>query len=376
MRTPLLARIYLFFCWLFASKKPSGGRVELVFVETKTTNTEQQGVDYEVDDVPSLGEAAAAYLLHESPQRSSLAELLERSHKQAQAIDMLSPMDDPNAWLSSPAYEAPSSVDIARCQAEIDRIYGTTKERGGERSIMKLVWNGDRKFWPELYMSWDALGRPNKPATKRPRVRFKTLRDAHGRIERDVFPPRWLILTRLEREQFPNYAAESWVMDAGMRVFKQIRPDEPPPVYWLWWTTIAEHTVHCCGTADENNMKCFGRYASPEYIYEQLRQQKAADEEQGLHNPFEQIDEAMIRGIENDTNGYAMEIKKLKIESEISIENPWAMIGPKAAMKLGINTTEKARKLVTDYYDKKFQDASSDKVLRQRKEQQENGIII
>lgn len=354
MSTPILARVYRFFAWLFGWNEPTTGQVLLEVIDIDKVKCDVCE-DASVPDKPEAKPLSVA----------------------APAFIFLSPMDDPHVWLSSPAYDPPASVDIARCQKEIDSIYGTTVERGGEKSIMKLVWNGDRKYWHELYMSWHSNGQPNAPAFPRPRVRFKTFRDKHGKIIRDVFPPRWLILTRLEPEQFPNYTQESWVMDRTMRVFKQIRPDEPPPVYWLWFATIAEHNDHCCGTADSNRLKCFGKYAPPEYIYENLRNQRKADAEQGIkQSPFEMVNESFINEIENDMNGYKMEVAKLQIDAEISIENPWATIGPKAAMKLGIHTTKDARKLVSDYYDKKLQDISSDRLNRQKREKQESGIIL
>lgn len=59
------------------------------------------------------------------------------------------PLDDPNAWLRSAAHDAPlSSDEIASVQAEIDGIIGTTRDN---KSIAKLVWNGDRAFWKKMH---------------------------------------------------------------------------------------------------------------------------------------------------------------------------------------------------------------------------------
>lgn len=274
-------------------------------------------------------------------------------------IQLTRPIDDPNMWARTAMYDAPAAVDVERCQKEIDAIYGTT--RGGE-PIMKLVWNGDRRYWHELFMSWDATGKPNAPVVKRPRVRFKALRDKNDKLIRDVFPPRWLILVRLEPEQYPNYAMESWIWDPAARRAKCMRPDTPPSVYWLWFATIAKHNDHCCSTARKHQYKCYGEYAPPQFIYDFLGSQKRADEAAGLKfNPFEAIDQSMISELEAGCNGYEYEIQQLAIEHEIYVENPMALIGPAAAIRAGIDTPAKARQVVDEFYDRKKQEAASGK---------------
>lgn len=280
----------------------------------------------------------------------------------APEIRSIHPRDDPNEWARLPYYDPPADVDIQRCQREIDGIYGTTKERGGETSIMKLVWNGDRRYWHELYMSWHADGKPNAPVVKRPRVRFKAQRDAKGKLIRDVFPPRWLILIRLEAEQYPNYAMESWIWDPAARTNKCMRPDTPPPVYWLWFATIARHNDHCCVTRAKLNYKCYGEYAPPSYIYDFIGEQKKADLAAGRRiGPFDKIDGAMISQIEANCNGYEYEIRQLEMEREIYMEAPMALIGPAAAIKAGIDTPKKARAAVDEFYKRKIQEAASQK---------------
>lgn len=268
----------------------------------------------------------------------------------------LHPLDDPQVWLDHPLHQPPAGVDVARCQREIDSIFGVTRDN---QPIIKLVWNGDVSFWLEYFMSWDATGRPNAPAVKRPRVKFKNFRDRFGKLIRDVFPPRFLLLARLEPEQYADaYQRESYFFAPEIGAMKQIRPDEPPPVYYLWYATIARHDEFCCQISKREQQFCYGKYAPPQFIYESLHAQKKAQEIQNIkYSPFERIDGDLIRQFENYQNGYRYEVARLKVESEIYVENPMALIGPHAAQRAGIDTPQKARQVVKEYYDRQLQRA-------------------
>lgn len=302
-----------------------------------------------IDTPPSAGSALA--------EAVSRFQKMDQKGKQAEKekAEELHPLNDPIEWALEPAYLAPAEVDVERCQKEINSIYGTT--RGGE-PILKLAWSGDRTLWHEVFMQWNALGKPTAEPVRRPRLRYKTIRDEHGRFVRDVFPPRWLILSRLEPEQYAEtYRRESYFFDPELRCDKQIRPDEPPKVYWLWFATVASHNGHCCATARKNRELCYGKYAPPGEVYETIGRQKIADEKQKLHSPFEKVSGNLLTQIENRHNNYFYEVAKLKAEAEIYIENPLALIGTQAAYAKDLSPKQ-AREIVKDYYEKQISQAA------------------
>lgn len=274
---------------------------------------------------------------------------LERTEK-------LSPMDDPDVWLEAPMYSPPSGVDIVAEQKWIDSLMGTT--RNGE-SIYKLVWNGDRRYWYEFYMQWFSTGLPSSPLTRRPRIRYKALRDDNTRaLIRDVFPPRWLILTRIEPEQYAEtWKQESWVYAPEIHCKKQIRPDDPPKVFWMWYATIAKHDDYCCATKAREYKKCFGSYRPPRYAGQLLAAQSKADRDSGM-SPFSKVEPSWISEVEEEQNGYAQELADLQVEAEIFIENPMALLGIQASLKAGLDDPKKARQFVKDFYDRQIQEQS------------------
>jgi hypothetical protein len=270
---------------------------------------------------------------------------------------LLHALDDPEVWRSEPAYAPPADIDIKAEQKWIDDMMGTT--RNGE-SIYKLVWNGDQRFWYEFYMQWNVLGKPTAPLVQRPRVRYKILRDPKtGQILRDVFPPRWLILTRLEPEQYADtWKQESFVWAPEINTYKQIRPDEPPKVFWLWYATIATHNGFCCTEKRANQELCYGMYAPPRALYDVLGGQKRADDAAGVRNVFQKIDSSFIGEIEDENTGYKLEIAELEVEKAIFMENPMALLGVHAAMKASIDDHKTAERIVKDYYDRQIQERS------------------
>lgn len=277
-----------------------------------------------------------------------LSRPLENSsvRKSDEAIPSLHPLDDPAEWLRSPAYDAPKEIDIAREQAAIDRIYGTTRDN---QSIMKLVWAGDREYWDQYFTEWNGLGQPTKEPERWPLIRYGTIRDEFNRPVRHTFPPRWLILTRIEKEQYAaTWGVESWVRAPEINGFKLVRPPEPPPVFWMWFATVAYHSGHCCGTARKNRKHCYGKYAPPSHIHETLGIQAKADRQSG-HRPFEAVTFDTIGDILNDNNGYRAELNELKASTDIFVENPMALIGILGGQKAGIDTPKKARQIVSDF---------------------------
>lgn len=263
---------------------------------------------------------------------------------------VLSPYDNPDVWRRSAAYDPPSNVDIEREQAAINMIGGTT--RNGE-PIFKLVWNGDHRFWDGYYMRWTIAGQPIGDLKRRPRIRYKVLRDADGRVVRDSFPPRWLLLTRLEPEQFAKgWKNESWVYDASIGRKKMIRPDEPPKVFWLWFMTIAKHTDYCCAKAEKEQRICYGKYVPPSFAHSALAQQVKADEQQGKRNPFADISSQTITYLHDLNTGYRQEMAEMQAMKDIYIEHPYALLGLGAMQAIGDKGIQYARNLVKEHFAK------------------------
>ncbi len=223
----------------------------------------------------------------------------------------------------------------------------------GNESIYKLVWNGDPAYWYEFFYKWNALGQPTTAPGRRPRVRYKYDPEAG----RDVFPPRWLLLTRIEIEQYADtWKRESYIWDPVINCEKQIRPDTPPPVIWVHFATVAIHGDFCCAEAFKRKALCFGKYCSPYAWREKLETQRAADMAAGNKTPFEKIDGSFISEIEDENNGYRQEMADLQVDAEIDIENPMALLGIEGSLRAGIEDPKEARRIVSEFYDRQKQD--------------------
>jgi hypothetical protein len=286
------------------------------------------------------------------------------------------PLDDPEVWADEPMFQPPADINIESEQKWIDSMMGVTRDN---QSIYKLVWNGDRRYWHQFFMHWNALGKPTAPPMERPRIRYKVIRDPDTRRPvRDVFPPRWLILTRIEPEQYADtWKKESYIIAPELCdystytdpttgrdvneprvVYKQVRPDEPPPVFWQWYGTVASHSDFCCATRARDKEKCFGRYASPGQFRETLELQAQADRAVGTRHVFEKVDSSTMGEIEDQQNGYAYEVMQLQAEAEIYIENPLALIGVIGSLKAEVNP-QQAQKIVKEFYDREIQKAAA-----------------
>jgi hypothetical protein len=214
-----------------------------------------------------------------------------------------SPFDDPAAW-GSPAYEPPlPQEEVERVQKEIDSVVGVTRDN---RPIAVLAWNGDTKYWKDICLDWDAEGEP-VAFIKRPIVLYRTVRNPVGKLLRDEFPPRWLILTRIEPEQY----ADTWERDSRVFLpdrgtYVRVKPSEPPKEWHVWFMTVAEHTPFCCGKAAEEGRTCYGRYAHPNLAVEELRRVRKGMEQAKLpeHTPFDSPDRVVRKLREAGVNNY------------------------------------------------------------------------
>lgn len=270
-------------------------------------------------------------------------------------ISVVHPLNNPETWLKSPAYIAPVEVNIEREQKAVDSIIGTTREN---QPIIKVVWAGDREFWKEFFMSWDSSGKPNAAPVKRPLVRYGTVRNDKGEFVRDVFPARWLLLARVEPEQYAaTYKQSCFMFAPEIGGLKQIQPEAIPSVMWILFAIVGHHSDYCCGTAAKNKKKCFGQYAPPSYYLTELGEQKRACEKSGFksHNPFEQIDAETIRLAENENTGYLEDIARLKVKQQIFMDNPMALLGLLPTMN-GDFDSGKGKQMVKDYFDRKIEE--------------------
>lgn len=214
-------------------------------------------------------------------------------------------LDDPAAWLRYPAYEPPISPDeVEQVQKEIDGIIGVTR---GNKSIAKLVWNGDVRYWKEIHDKWDSTGQAIGDPRKRPHVLYQSIYESEGgAFVRDAFPPRWLIMTRMEIEQYgATWKAASTFYDPVLNKNIQILPAEPPRERYVWFMTIAQHIMGCCGRAAAEGYDCYGRYAHPRHCLDELRQVRAGVDAAGITTrPFDEPDHETIKMRDAGNNNY------------------------------------------------------------------------
>jgi len=249
-----------------------------------------------------------------------------------------SPLDDPREWLRSAAMEAPlATVEVNAVQREMDSIIGTTRNN---ESIAKLIWNGDVRYWKQYHNAWETeTGRPVGNLHKRPQVLYVTIRDKNRKFVRDAFPPRWLLMTRIEPEQYVHgYQNESRFFHPDLKKYVQLLPSEPPPVMYVWHMTIADHHTGCCQVAAKNDATCYGFYAHPRACIEKLQNDRRGMEEAGTFdtNPFDSPDRVSRRLRDHGNNDYvrqAMTAFEAQINESIE-ETPFSMIDPTVASKV------------------------------------------
>lgn len=242
----------------------------------------------------------------------------------------LHPLNDPVEWVQHPQYDPPCSPeDIARWQACIDSVAGTT--RGG-KSIVKLVWNGDRRYWKEYNTDWDLAGRPTK-SIKRPQVLYKSVMDNSGSLLFDAFVPRWLLMTRIEPEQYvPTWARDIMVYHPVLKRNVPVKPTTPPKEMYMWLQTISSHDEHCCQTAAKNEASCYGKYARPDLGIRSLEEMMAGIKKSGLRSdPFASASEVMRRLADRESNNYTEQALR-RYQSQLSTlaeTSPLAFVTPK-----------------------------------------------
>lgn len=246
-------------------------------------------------------------------------------------------LDNPGAWLRSPAHEPPlSPSEITQVQVEIDGIIGTTRDG---RSISKLVWNGDVRYWKQFHNCWDSTGKPIGDTYKRPQVLYMSIYDDRDMFIRDAFPPRWLIMTLLEPEQYVDeWARESKFFCPDRHAFVQILPSEPPKDRYIWFQTIAQHIAGCCQRAAAEDRDCYGRYVHPRHALPNLQDIRKSMDASGIKNTsFDKPDRVTRRMRENTTNNYVEQSLRKFTESREKMinESPLTLANTPAEMDAG-----------------------------------------
>lgn len=287
------------------------------------------------------------------------------------------PFDDLCQWGHDWTFTPPlSRVEIENWQKRFDAAFGKNKNN---ESCFKLVWSGDRRYWHKYFYDWDAYGKGTK-VEERPRVLWKKVNVGNGDYV-DLFPPRWLILSRLEPEQYAEqWKLESWVWDPKMGPLvkdpfcavcntelnflksacdgcgldieyatqkrpsglnKQIRDDEPPKVFWETFEVIGEHDEYCC---DVFQGECFGAFRNPQEkdlirLGELKREFEKRDQ-----SPYEKLNEkteASIAGFVRDY--YRQQYTKMPASTELVIENADSFLAPLLNFT-GENFTDREKK--------------------------------
>jgi hypothetical protein len=259
-------------------------------------------------------------------------------------------------WQKSPMYEAPGDTNIAEVQKEIDLICGVTTDN---QSTVKLVWSGDRNYWFDTYNDWDALGKERGGVFKRPLL-YITSVIKDGKVIQDVFPPRWLLLSRFEPHQY----AHSWENDSyktgeifthfnavGKPVYQTTkylwRPKEAPKV---WYDVLAGVGVICehKGCCKPGEM-CYGIYTSAQAALPMLRRIREQIAKTGFKakSAFISADKITETAKPHLTN-YDSQVEQLvKLERQVE-ENPLSVFPSYRLPQFG--SLDEIKKAAKDYF--------------------------
>lgn len=269
--------------------------------------------------------------------------------------DRLNPYDDLEEWGHDWTFKPPMAKhEVDDFQRKIDNVFGTNRDG---KSCFKLVWNGDQRYWWKYAYDWNSFGDGIKWEL-RPRILWKKVDLGNGDYV-DLFPPRWLLLGRIEPEQYAEtWKEESWIFDpargpmiretkcancrsvldftlvrceaCGLDIDmattyrheggrKQIREDAPPSVFWDTLEVIGDHDAFCCEAFEG---ECFGTFRNPgDKELDMLRQRRREFEKRG-QSPYEMLSkgtEAKIASFCRDY--YRKQYEKMPASVDLVIEH-------------------------------------------------------
>lgn len=254
-------------------------------------------------------------------------------------------LNNEKQWINAMTMDAPESAEeLASVQKTVDSILGKGRDN---KSIAQVVWNGDRNFWKEIYIDWGIDGKP-LPPIKRPHLLYKTVFNVYDKFVRDIFVPRYIVLTRIEPEQYvEDWAEQVMFFCPERRVRVPYRPLTPPAEYFVWFKTIAHHNEYCCRKTARTGATCFGQYASPSAFVEEARQIRKGMEFSKLpeHSPFDSPDKIARKLRESQVNNYVDQSMRKFQESasHLLYEDPFSAVSEKTiANATTIREIEKA----------------------------------
>jgi len=244
-------------------------------------------------------------------------------------------LNNPDSWVQGLDYSAPESKEyLAMVQKELDSVLGVTRDN---KSIAKIVWNGDTSFWKEIFIDWDLYGRPTEKI-KRPFVLYKSVFTNDGKFVKDVFVPRYIVLTRLEPEQY----ALDWEQSTRFYCPERqrtvpFRPAIPPTDVYVWFATIANHSLGCCQRSAKVGVSCYGTYADPMKFVEVARQIRKGMEfiKQPENSPFDSPSAIERRLRERQNENYEDQALRRFTEraSHILLEDPFLAVSDETLVK-------------------------------------------
>ena len=177
------------------------------------------------------------------------------------------PFDSFSEWPGQ-RWETPpwSDKQIADFQKKLDSAFGA------ENAII-LAWSGQAQYWDSFFEDWTRVGDVDFPKgnlTPKPILLWAQF-PVNDYDFFYVFPPRFLLLERLDRSQYEEGWEEvSWVTVEGIK--RRIRSETPPPSMYKVLRTIAEHEQTqligeyppCCRHWNEGFQRiCYGKYRPP-----------------------------------------------------------------------------------------------------------------
>lgn len=151
-------------------------------------------------------------------------------------------LDNPKRWEVG---MRPPAFSVLAYQRRLDQITGVP-------GAMVLKWCPDWQVFKSRTIG-ESVDEETTPAQS-------ALTDSTGRT---VAPPRWMIVERIEPEQYvPGWETNRWFNDPRDRQLWDLR-GPCPPEYFRHYITVAAHDRLCCQQRHANNFACWGYYKHP-----------------------------------------------------------------------------------------------------------------